>query len=137
MPSPLKFFGRIVGTPDELTYYKDIVRYFDALDKASNRITVFRIGKSEEGRDMIVAAIADEATIKSLDKYKKITAQLTDPRKITEAEARQLIATEAVYWATGACTRRDGQREIRWSLLSADRRGDAFHPEQRTTSSLC
>lgn len=50
VPSPLKFFGRIPGTPDELTYYKDIVRYLEALDKASDRVTMFPIGKSEEGR---------------------------------------------------------------------------------------
>ena len=38
VPSPLKFFNRIVGTPGELTYAKDIYRYYDALDKASDRI---------------------------------------------------------------------------------------------------
>src|ERR1700742_5069469 len=30
VPSPLKFFGRIPGTPGELTYSKDINRYYDA-----------------------------------------------------------------------------------------------------------
>ena len=102
VPSPLKVLGRIPGTPDELTYYKDIVRYFDALDKASARVTVFRIGKSEEGRDMLVAAVADETTIKTLDKYKGITAKLTDPRSLDEAQARALIASgKPIYHATG------------------------------------
>ena len=54
VPTPLKFHGRIVGTPGELTYSKDINRYFEALDKASDRVSVWNIGKSEEGRDMIV-----------------------------------------------------------------------------------
>src|SRR5262249_1386483 len=40
IPTPLKFFGRIPGTPDELTYSKDIYRYFDALDAASDRVKV-------------------------------------------------------------------------------------------------
>ena len=26
VPTPLKFFGRIIGTPGELTYYKDMQR---------------------------------------------------------------------------------------------------------------
>src|SRR5262245_61037954 len=60
VPTPLKFLGRIVGTPGELTYAKDIHRYFDALDAASDRIKVWRIGKTEEGRDIIVRAIGDE-----------------------------------------------------------------------------
>ncbi|MGH9331702.1 MAG: M14 family zinc carboxypeptidase, partial [Vicinamibacterales bacterium] len=103
IPSPLKFFGRIVGEPGNLTYHKDIVRYLDALDKASDRMTMWTIGKSDEGRDMVAVAIADEATIRSLDKYKQITAQLTDPRKLTEAQAKQLVQTgKPIYYALGS-----------------------------------
>ena len=88
VPTPLKFFGRIPGTPDELTYSKDIYRYFDALDAASDRVKVFRIGKTEEGREMIQVVIADEATIKSLDKWKAMTAKLTDARTPRRGRAR-------------------------------------------------
>ncbi|MGE5815177.1 MAG: M14 family zinc carboxypeptidase, partial [Acidobacteriota bacterium] len=103
VPSPLKFFNHIVGEPGYLTYYKDIVRYLEAVDKASDRVTLWKIGKSDEGRDMIALAIADEVTIKSLEKYKQITAQLTDPRKISDAQAKQLIATgKPIYYATGS-----------------------------------
>ena len=35
VPTPLKFHGRIVGQPGELTYSKDINRYLEAIDKAS------------------------------------------------------------------------------------------------------
>ncbi len=103
VPTPLKALGRVPGTPDELTYYKDIKGYFETLAKAApGRSRLFTIGKSEEGRDMIVLAIADESTIKTLDNYKKILADLTDPRKLTDAQAQQLIATgKPIYWATG------------------------------------
>jgi hypothetical protein len=101
VPTPLKFFSRIVGTPGELTYSKDIYRYYEALDKASDRITMWRIGKSEEGRDMVLLAVADEATIKQLEKYKAMVASLTDPRKTTEPQAQQLIKTaKPIYWIT-------------------------------------
>jgi hypothetical protein len=101
VPTPLKFLGRIVGTPGELTYAKDIYRYFDALDAASDRIKVWRIGKTEEGRDMVILAVADEATIRDLDKYRGMLNALTDPRKTTEEQARQLIATaKPIYWYT-------------------------------------
>src|SRR4029450_10448751 len=70
VPTPLKFFGRMPGTPGELTYAKAIYRYYDAIDKASDRVAMWRIGKTEEGRDMVLLAIADEATIKQIDKYK-------------------------------------------------------------------
>jgi hypothetical protein len=91
VPSPLKFHGRIVGTPDELTYAKDIHRYFDALDKASDRVSAWSIGKSEEGRDMYVLAVADAATIRQLEKYKGMLHQLSDPRKTTEEQAQRAL----------------------------------------------
>ena len=101
VPTPLAFLGKIVGTPGELTYAKDIHRYFDALAKASPRVKVWRMGTSEEGREMVVLAVADEATIKDLDKYKGMLKQLTDPRTTTEAQARAVIKTaKPIYWLT-------------------------------------
>jgi hypothetical protein len=101
VPSPLKFFGRIPGTPGELTYAADIHRYYEALAKASPRFKLWTIGKSDEGRDMVLLAVADEATIKTLDKYKADLAALTDPRKTTEARARQIIkSAKPIYWVT-------------------------------------
>ncbi len=103
VPSPLKVLGRIPGQPDELTYSKDIYRYFDTLAQASPRVKVSRIGKTEEGRDMIAAVVADEATIKTLDKWKALTAKLTDPRALDAAQAKQLIATgKPIYYLTGS-----------------------------------
>ncbi|HKI17801.1 MAG TPA: M14 family zinc carboxypeptidase, partial [Isosphaeraceae bacterium] len=100
VPSPLKFFGRIPGTPGELTYAKDIYRYYEALAKASPRARVWKIGQTEEGRDQVILAIADEETIKGLDKYKAMLASLSDPRKITDEQARELIKTaKPIYWA--------------------------------------
>src|SRR3977135_4405622 len=72
VPTPLKFLGRAVGAPGELTYAKDIYRYYEALAKASGRARFWKIGQTEEGRDQVILAIADEATIKDLEKYKDI-----------------------------------------------------------------
>jgi zinc carboxypeptidase len=101
VPTPLKFLGRIVGTPGELTYAKDIHRYLEAIDQASPRATLWKIGKTEEGRDIVLLAVANEATIKQLERYKGMLASLTDPRKTTEEQARQLIKTaKPIYYIT-------------------------------------
>ncbi|MGE0552358.1 MAG: M14 family zinc carboxypeptidase [Gemmatimonadales bacterium] len=102
VPTPLKFLGRIIGTPGELTYAKDIQRYFEALDRASDRVKVWSIGKTEEGRDMVVLAVADAAVIRDLERYKGLLGELTDPRKTDEARARRLIEQTAkpIYWIT-------------------------------------
>jgi hypothetical protein len=101
VPTPLKFFGRMPGTPGELTYAKDIYRYYEAIDKASDRIAMWTIGKTEEGRDMVLLAVADESTIRDIEKYKSMLAALTDPRKTTEDRAQQILQTaKPIYWIT-------------------------------------
>lgn len=103
VPTPEKVLGHIIGAPDVLTYSKDIYRYYDELAKASPRVKVFRVGQTEEGRDFMLVAISDEANLTQLDHLKEITAKLADPRKISEADAQQLISTgKPFYWASGS-----------------------------------
>ena len=63
VPTPLQVLGHIAGAADWLPYSADVYRYFRALDTASPRVKVFSIGKTEEGREMIAVAIADEALL--------------------------------------------------------------------------
>ncbi len=102
IPTPLEVLGHIAGAKDVLSYSHEVYKYMNALAAATPRVKVFNIGKTEEGRDWILVAVADEETIKNLDKYKDINARLADPRKITEAEAQNLLKqAKPIYWATG------------------------------------
>jgi hypothetical protein len=102
VPTPLDFLGRVVGTPGELTYAKDIARYYRALAAASPRARFFTIGTSEEGRDIVMLAIADEKTIGSLDAYRARLAALADPRRTSDADAGNLVrSAKPIYWITG------------------------------------
>ncbi len=101
VPSPLKFLGRYVGQPGELTYAKDIHRYYEQLAKVSPRARFWKIGTSEEGRDMVALAIADEATIKNLETYRDRLAALTDPRRTSDDQAQALLkAAKPIYYIT-------------------------------------
>ena len=103
VPTPKKFLGYIVGAPDHLTYAEDVHAYMRALQAATPRVKVFTIGNTEEGREMIAVAVADEATIASLDNYREITAKLSDPRVTSDEEARSLVAQgKPIYYLTGA-----------------------------------
>jgi hypothetical protein len=103
VPSPLAHHGYIAGAEGHLTYAADVVKYLRAVEAASPRVKVFSIGKSDEGREMVLAAISDEATIAHLDRYREITARLADPRRLTDADAKALVAAgRPMYWATGA-----------------------------------
>ena len=104
VPSPDKVLGYIVGTPNKLTYSKDLYRYYRELAKASPRVRVFTAPeRSEDGKEQILVAVGDEATLAQLDRYKAITAKLADPRKVSETEAQSLIGEGKVfYWASGS-----------------------------------
>ncbi|HEY9540373.1 MAG TPA: M14 family zinc carboxypeptidase, partial [Luteimonas sp.] len=105
VPTPLDVFGRIAGAEGWLPYSADVHRYFRELEKASPRVRVLHIGDSEEGREMIAVAIADEALIAGLDANAARLRQLADPRRIDmdDARADALIAQSTpVYYITGA-----------------------------------
>ena len=103
VPSPLKFHGYIAGAEGHLTYAEDVYRYMRALEAATARVKVFPIGKTEEGREMILVAVSSEANLTKLDRYREITRLLSDPRKLTDEQARALIAEgKPMYCATGA-----------------------------------
>ncbi len=104
VPSPDKVLGYIIGTPNRLTYTKDIHRYYRELAKATARVRVFTAPeKSEEGREQLLIAVGEEATLAKLDCYKEITAKLADPRNTNDAEAKSLIEEgKVLYWASGS-----------------------------------
>jgi hypothetical protein len=104
VPSPEKILGYAVGTPNKLTYTKDLYRYYRALAAASPRVRILVASeKSEEGREQMLILISDEANLARLDRYKDITAKLSDPRKLSETEAHTLIAEgKPFYWASGS-----------------------------------
>jgi hypothetical protein len=101
IPSPRDFLGYAIGTPGELTQVEQIHGYFRELEKASKRIRIFSLGNTHEGRDMLLAAIADENTLEHLDVYKGYLKALSDPRKTDEKQAAILVEkAKPVYWIT-------------------------------------
>ncbi|MEX2122619.1 MAG: M14 family zinc carboxypeptidase [Woeseia sp.] len=99
VPSPTRFLGHVAGAPGELTHSAKIVDYVRQLAANSPRAHVETIGVSEEGRDIVLVAIADEQGIRELDRLKAATAALADPRQTSPAEADEIIASaRAAYY---------------------------------------
>jgi hypothetical protein len=102
VPSPSKYFGTIIGAPGVTHHANEVYGYFRALAKATPRVKVETIGKSEEGRDIILAIIADETTMRDLDRYKRLIARLADPRSVPgDSLERVLNAAKPVYYLNG------------------------------------
>lgn len=102
VPSPRVFFGRIPGAAGELVDSAKSYAYCRALAAASPRVRVFTIGHSEEGRDIIMLAIADEEGIANLDSLKDATAALADPRKTDSGAADRIIGSSRVIYYLNA-----------------------------------
>src|SRR5499427_10590186 len=103
VPSPLTYLGRIAGAPGELAGTEATYGYLRALAAASPRVKVFTIGQSEEGREIVLVAIADESAIRNLENLKAATAALADPRFTDQAAADKLITTaRPIYYLNAA-----------------------------------
>src|SRR5450432_3270429 len=103
VPSPLRFLGRIAGAPGEFVDSAKAYAYCRALAAASPRVRVFTIGHSEEGREILLLAIADENGIRELDRLKSATAALADPRRTDPTAAERLITNaRPIYYFNAA-----------------------------------
>ncbi len=105
VPTPEAALGDVAGAPNTLPYAEDVYKYFRLLAARSPRVQVVTIGRSEEGREMIAVAVADEALLKRAKENGVRLGQLADPRTIgmDDAKAQRLIdASVPVYYITGA-----------------------------------
>ncbi|MFO1406577.1 MAG: M14 family zinc carboxypeptidase [Steroidobacteraceae bacterium] len=103
VPSPREFLKRIPGAPGELVNSSQAYAYLRALAAASPHVRYEKIGTSEEGRDIVMVAIADEDGIRRLDELKATTARLADPRRTDAAAASALIESgRPIYYFNAA-----------------------------------
>ena len=102
VPTPLKHFGHIMGAWGVLDKAEAMHAYYAAIAKAAPaRTRLVTLGKTEEGRDMIALFIASETTIQNLDRYRGYIDALTDVRKTTDQQARQVIQrAKPIYYIT-------------------------------------
>jgi Zinc carboxypeptidase len=92
VPSPTKHLGHIVGAPGELSNTTKIYAYYRALAQATRRVRVEMIGKSEEGREILLVVVGDEKSLDDLERHRQAMADLADPRRTDEKKAEELIA---------------------------------------------
>jgi hypothetical protein len=104
VPTPKAVLGDIAGAPNLLPYSTEVYKYMRMLEKATPRVKVFSIGKTEEGREMIAVAVANEKLIAGIDANRERLAKLADPRsiKLDDGEAEKLVqASTPIYYVTG------------------------------------
>lgn len=102
VPSPTRFLGHIAGAPGELTRTERIYAYYRALAAASPRVQVEVLGKSEEGREILLVIAGNEENLKDLPRLRSDMAALADPRRTDEAAMERIVArTKPFYFLHG------------------------------------
>jgi hypothetical protein len=98
IPTPKDVLGYHIGAPAKLTYYADILKYYRALAAATPRVKVETIGKSDEDRELVVVWVSSDQNMSNLQKNRDNLAKIADPRGLTDAQARELIAATRPHY---------------------------------------
>jgi hypothetical protein len=80
------------GDDRKLADWPTLVRYYQALAKASDRIDYRELGKTTLGAPFVALVISSPANLKQLDRYRQLNAELADPRALrTSRAAREAV----------------------------------------------
>ena len=102
VPQPKDVLGYHIGAPKKLTYIGDQQQYFRELEKSTPRVKTMVAGRTEEGRDIMVVFVSSEANIRSLETNRQNMRKLADPRNLTEAQAKQIVASTKPHYHISA-----------------------------------
>jgi hypothetical protein len=78
------------------------VRLLSRARRRHTRVRVETIGHTEEGREIVIVVVADEATMGRLDEYRALTARLADPRTLPGTDLEGVLAqAKPTYYLNG------------------------------------
>jgi hypothetical protein len=97
VPAPSSVLGHTPGDDFYLADYEDTVRYFHALaDAAPDRMKMFTVGKTTQGRNIEIGVISSAANIAKLDETKQVAGRLAHATDLNDETARELARTNKV-----------------------------------------
>lgn len=97
--TPKEFLGFDAGDDYVLANYTQLKGYWEKLAQETPRMKLVEIGKTAEGRPMVMAIFTSPDNQKNLARYKEIAGRLAHAEGLTDDEARKLAAEgKAVVW---------------------------------------
>jgi hypothetical protein len=101
-PQPKDVLGYHIGAPKKLTSVGDQQRYFQELEKSTPRVKTMVVGRTEEGRDILIAFVSSEANIRQLEANRQNLKKLADPRGLSDGQVKQIIASTKPHYHISA-----------------------------------
>jgi zinc carboxypeptidase len=93
IPTPRSVLGFEPGDDRKLAEWSVLVRYYQALARASDRVEYRELGKTTLGAPFVALAISSPQNLRQLERYRRLNAALADPRGFRTsrdaADARQ------------------------------------------------
>lgn len=100
--TPKEALGFDAGDDYQLASYTQLSQYWKTLAGESARMRLVQIGKTAEGRPMVMAIITSPENHLQLDRYKDIAARLTLAEGLNDSEAKMMADEgKAVVWIDG------------------------------------
>ncbi len=82
LPSPASHLGFEIGADRKLADWKEITQYFERLDQKSERVQVVELGKSTEGRPLLMTIITAPNNFARMKDILRMQSLLADPRRM-------------------------------------------------------
>ena len=92
VPAPASVLGFEPGADFRLATYEQSLEYFEALDEASDRLTLVEAGRTSQGRPWYFALVSSPENLSRVERHRDIARRLADPESLTEEEARRLAS---------------------------------------------
>jgi hypothetical protein len=90
--SPETFFGHQMGADRKLARWERMVEYYKQLELESQRLKVVDMGPSTMGHPFLLVIVSSPANLSRLEEFRAMNARLSDPRGVSEAEIRKVVA---------------------------------------------
>ena len=90
---PEQFFGFRMGADRKIARWDRLIEYYELLEKqGAGKVKVVDMGPTEMGNRFLLVIVTSAANQKNLEQLRLNTLRLSDPRGLTEAEARKIAA---------------------------------------------
>jgi hypothetical protein len=89
IPPPKAYLGFEPGDDRRLADWPALVRYYQALGQASDRVRYRELGKTTLGAPFVTLVISSPQNLKRLEPYRQLNAKLADPRAVRTGRETQ------------------------------------------------
>ncbi len=95
LPTPEAFLGFKPGADYKLAGWTKIEQYFRLAGKTSDRVRIEDLGRSSDGRPMILAIVSAAETLRDLERHRANQHKIADPRLLPDKALLQPLANES------------------------------------------